>query len=259
MASTTVSPDSNRDIHHRRVAQNTNDNASNYNAYSSSGPPVDSTLLPTGSRSLSFIGLQAWCLGNTFAGGLLLTIYLISNNSPWWRLPAFFTCLALFHFLEYYTTAHYNVPATRASSFLLFSNGSAYTTAHALATLEIVLSNFSSRYQLLIANPLVIAVGLILIIVGQIARSVAMAHAGTNFNHTIARERKESHVLVQDGIYAWLRHPSYFGFFWWALGTQLLVGNKICLLGYTVVLWRFFARRISGESELCGARICCER
>jgi protein-S-isoprenylcysteine O-methyltransferase len=244
-----TSPDFNREIHQRRVAQNTPSSATNNTtAYPDYGPPVDSTLLPAGSRSFSFIGVQAWWLGNTFSGGLLFTIYLLSTSSTWWRLPAFFACLSLFHFLEYYTTARYNIPATRASSFLLFNNGSAYTTAHGLATLEIVLSNFSSKYQLLIANPLIIAVGLILIVIGQTTRSIAMAHAGTNFNHTIARERKVNHILVKDGIYAHLRHPSYFGFFWWALGTQLLVGNKVCLVGYTVVLWRFFARRIYGES-----------
>lgn len=75
-----------------------------------------------------------------------------------------------------------------------------------------------------------------------------MAQAGTNFNHTPQRTKKEGHVLVSTGVYAWLRHPSYFGFFWWALGTQVLVGNKVCLVGYLGALWTFFYRRIRGES-----------
>ena len=47
-----------------------------------------------------------------------------------------------------------------------------------------------------------------------------------------------------------LRHPSYFGFFWWGIGTQLVCGNTLCLAGYAVVLWRFFSRRIEGEEGL---------
>ena len=75
-----------------------------------------------------------------------------------------------------------------------------------------------------------------------------MAQAGSNFNHLVQMRRKQGHELVTDGIYAWLRHPSYFGFWWWGLGTQVVLGNWACLVGYAVVLWRFFSGRI--ESEL---------
>lgn len=43
------------------------------------------------------------------------------------------------------------------------------------------------------------------------------------------------------------RHPSYAGFFYWALGTQLLLGNPLSALVFAVVLWRFFSRRIRGK------------
>lgn len=36
-------------------------------------------------------------------------------------------------------------------------------------------------------------------------------------------------------------------FFWWAIGTQILVGNKICLVAFIVSLWTFFNNRIRGE------------
>jgi len=42
----------------------------------------------------------------------------------------------------------------------------------------------------------------------------------------------------------------YFGYFWWGLGTQIVMGNPVCFVGYAVVLWRFFERRIGGEEEL---------
>jgi len=44
-----------------------------------------------------------------------------------------------------------------------------------------------------------------------------------------------------------LRHPSYFGFFWWAIGAQTLCINPISLIAYYYVLCKFFKSRIEGE------------
>lgn len=61
-------------------------------------------------------------------------------------------------------------------------------------------------------------------------------------------EKEEHHgVLVTHGVYSFSRHPGYFGFFWWALGTQILLSNPVSLLLFSVVLWRFFNERISAE------------
>ena len=207
----------------------------------------DPSLLPSGRRSLSSISLQSFCLGFTLAGCLCVTTYLLLSGYSLWRLPTFFACLSLFHFLEFWTTAQFNMPAAQASSFLLFSNGVAYNVAHSLATLEIVVSAVFPWYQSLLVTPYTILVGLTLVLLGQSARTLAMAQAGTNFNHTPAKTKVEGHVLVTGGIYSWLRHPSYFGFFWWAFGTQVLVGNKVCAVGYLFALWNFFYRRVKGK------------
>lgn len=54
---------------------------------------------------------------------------------------------------------------------------------------------------------------------------------------------------------SWFRHPSYAGFFYWALGTQLVLQNPISFVLYLVILWRFFYRRIQGKcSLLCRLR-----
>ena len=74
-----------------------------------------------------------------------------------------------------------------------------------------------------------------------------MARAGRNFNHLVQSRKKRGHELVTGGVYAYLRHPSYCGFFWWGVGSQLVLGNWLCLVGYVVVLWRFFRRRVVGE------------
>ena len=207
----------------------------------------DPSLLPTGSRSLSLIGLQSFFLGFALATCSASAAWLAIEEKPIWRLSAFFACLSLFHFLEYWTTARFNLPAVRASSFLLFSNGTAYNVAHTLAAIEIIVSSvYLPWYQALFVSAWSVAGGLFLVTVGQGVRSIAMAQAGTNFNHTPAKIKKEGHELVTTGVYSWLRHPSYFGFFWWALGTQVLVGNKVCFIGYLFSLWNFFNRRIIG-------------
>lgn len=46
----------------------------------------------------------------------------------------------------------------------------------------------------------------------QIIRTISMWTAGSNFHHQVRTEREESHELVTSGIYAWSRHPAYFGY-----------------------------------------------
>jgi hypothetical protein len=91
-----------------------------------------------------------------------------------------------------------------------------------------------------------------------------MYTAGESFTHLINFSGPPK--LVTTGIYRWrpacrtargrrsnpprspacslCRHPSYFGWFWWAVGTQVILANPICLVAYTYVSWRFFDDRI---------------
>lgn len=209
--------------------------------------PYDPTLEHHGLRSLSRIGLQAFFLGLTLGISLTLQALAAYYEHIIWRLFAFLACVAVFHMLEYWTTARFNSSVVLASSFLLFTNGRAYNIAYMLALVEILVSTLIlPDYGRWLSSPAVRFVGFLLVLLGQVVRSFAMAHAGRSFNHTPQRVRKESHKLVTTGVYAHLRHPSYFGFFWWAVGTQMFVGNKICVLGYVIVLWGFFNRRIIG-------------
>jgi len=47
----------------------------------------------------------------------------------------------------------------------------------------------------------------------------------------------------------YLRHPSYTGFFYWGIGTQLLLMNPVSVIGYAIVLFRFFKSRIEYEEK----------
>ena len=207
--------------------------------------------LPSGSKSLSGISLRAHLLGLTLGLSISITVYLLSLPSPLWRAPFFLAALALFHFLEYYVTARHNPAIANISAFLLSQNGLAYNVAHTLAFAECTVSNtLFPNWNILPewAQIAVLGVGLLALLVGQATRSVAMAQAGSNFNHTVQMQKKSGHELVTNGIYAWLRHPSYFGFWWWGLGTQMVLGNGICFVGYVVVLWKFFKDRIESGS-----------
>lgn len=65
-------------------------------------------------------------------------------------------------------------------------------------------------------------VGLLMVIVGDCLRKAAMLTAGSNFNHIVQNEKSDTHTLVTSGVYGWFRHPSYVGWFYWSIGTQVL-------------------------------------
>lgn len=210
----------------------------------------EDTLLPNGNKSLSLIAIQAFTLGLVLALSVVSSIYLATAGYQLWRLPSFISALCIFHFLEFYTTAHWNTPAALASSFLLYSNGWTWHFAHSCAMIELIATTVvAPAWQLRFVPPWLQALAFVAIVAGQIGRSTAMAQAGTNFNHIPARYKQAGHVLVTSGIYSISRHPSYASFFWWALGTQIFIGNKFCAIAYTVVLWRFFNSRIITEEK----------
>lgn len=63
--------------------------------------------------------------------------------------------------------------------------------------------------------------GLFMVLCGEGLRKAAMLTAGSNFNHIVQNEKAQSHVLVTSGVYAYFRHPSYVGWFYWSIGTQV--------------------------------------
>lgn len=214
-------------------------------------PTVDPSNYPGGKKSLSGISIRAFILGTTLGVSVCL-VFFTSFYTPLWRAPFFLAALCLFHFLEFYVTARYNTVHASVSAYLLTSNGWPYNAANISAFVECILAHLLHPQSYLPWTwtapvpgvNLLVVFGLLLVALGQTVRTLAMAQAGSNFNHTVQVERKEGHTLVSTGVYAVFRHPSYFGFFWWALGTQLVLGNVICCLVHAVVLWRFFNNRI---------------
>lgn len=226
-------------------------------------PPLDPSNYPNGEKSLSGISLRAFLIGTTLGLSTCVTFFFaFLQPTPLWRIPFFLASLSLFHFLEFYVTAAHNTCYASVSAFLLSSNGWAYNIAHGSAMLECLIGYYffpESRYYTLNIEDasglkIILVLGFFFMALGQIVRTLAMAQAGSNFNHTVQVEHKEGHVLVRNGVYAISRHPSYFGFFWWGLGTQLVLGNVVCFVGYALVLWRFFSSRIKSKLSLFSFR-----
>ena len=82
---------------------------------------------------------------------------------------------------------------------------------------------------------------------GEAIRKIAMLTAGSNFDHLIRTHREDEHQLVTSGIYSLCRHPSYVGWFYWSIGTQIILCNPLCTIAYALASWKFFNERVYQE------------
>jgi protein-S-isoprenylcysteine O-methyltransferase len=216
-------------------------------------PPPASPVPPSFSheRGLGAVALRAAALGAAFGSHALLLAYAtrVAPNAALAQWAAYVMALSAFHFLEFALTALHRPGEVGADSFLL-NHSVAYGAAFAAAVAEFWLEyRFAPRLK---GRAVVSAIGLALVLGGQAVRSAAMHTAGSNFTHLVAQRKRPEHQLVTHGVYALLRHPSYFGWFWWSVGTQVLLGNPVCAVGYALASWRFFADRIPFEEfTLC--------
>lgn len=154
--------------------------------------------------------------------------------------------LAFFHQSEYVVTAIFNSHTLSVDSFLL-NHSWEYGIAAISSWIEFWLEYYffpemKSFYFLSL-------IGLVLVIGGEALRKLSMFTAASNFTHHVQFRKRHGHTLVTHGVYALFRHPSYVGWFYWSVGTQLLLCNPICLVGYTLASWHFFEDRITDEEE----------
>lgn len=92
-------------------------------------------------------------------------------------------------------------------------------------------------------------VGFALVVIGEIIRKLAIVTAGRAFTHLIKRYHEDHHKLVTRGIYRYIRHPGYCGFFIWSVGTQIMLCNPLSMLAFALVVFRFFQQRIPYEEH----------
>lgn len=135
---------------------------------------------------------------------------------------------------------------TALTAFLI-NHSNEYTLAALACLLEYFLEwEFLSVIK---GNRLVMFVGFVVTLTGLILRILAQQHAKHNFTHEVAHQKRDAHVLVSDGIYKYCRHPGYFGWFWYTVGSQIVLANPVCLAGFAYVSYLFFADRIRREER----------
>lgn len=153
----------------------------------------------------------------------------------------FLFMFCFFHFSEFalISFAHRN---PRFDSLLL-NHGSKYASAFTFSVIEFLLSPFT-------LSPLVRLVGMVTAMIGLLLRAMALWTAGSAFTHLIVTRRSSMHTLVTTGVYAFMRHPGYAGWLLWVCGAQLLAGNLVSFVCFSIVTWIFFKDRIEYEETL---------
>ncbi|XP_054164785.1 protein-S-isoprenylcysteine O-methyltransferase-like [Oppia nitens] len=194
------------------------------------------------SKQLFDVSIRAGLLGEGLALGLWMALLATTNWSSIFGL--YLSVLSLFHFSEYIMTAIINPNSLSLDSFLL-NHSKEYGIAAAASVTEFIIETYFWPQIKLVS--IITNFGVFLCLSGELMRKLAMITAGSNFNHIVQNRHKSGHVLVTNGIYSLCRHPSYVGWFCWSIGTQLILLNPICLVGYAMVSWKFFKERIYEE------------
>lgn len=157
----------------------------------------------------------------------------------------YMVALGMFHLLEFVVTARYNHRTLGMCSFLL-TNGLGYAGAQLAVVVEYTIrwsycSHTPSR------SPCVFVIGGVALILGQIVRTSAMIQAAQSFNHYVQETKRQDHTLVTTGIYAYVRHPSYFGYYLWMVASQVVLGNTFSLILFALIINYYFVKRLQVE------------
>jgi protein-S-isoprenylcysteine O-methyltransferase len=195
-------------------------------------------------RGLGCIALGGGFLGLMFGAHAVWALLRGAQYPVEGQWCAYALCLCAFHFAEFIVTAM-NQPLDVSYDSYLINHSRAYTAAALLSWGEFWLEAYFVPG--LKGGRVAQSLGVGCMLLGQTLRTVAMCTAGSNFTHLVATSRRESHALVERGVYAFLRHPAYLGWLVWSVGTQVALGNPLCTVVYALASWSFFAERIPAE------------
>ncbi|KRY57446.1 Protein-S-isoprenylcysteine O-methyltransferase [Trichinella britovi] len=170
-----------------------------------------------------------------------------SDHFEIFHLFGWYLCvLSTFHFTEFIAIAVCNDDTLSIDSFLL-NHSFEYWLAAILSWVEYFVEYYyfpSLKHVALISK-----CGFMLTITGEVFRKLAIYTAGKGFSHLVSTKRKETHKLVTTGVYHLWRHPAYLGWLLWCVGTQLILCNPVCFVGYSYVSWKFLKQRIQVEES----------
>lgn len=155
-------------------------------------------------------------MGNCFIAGLM-TCQL--GHESYSVFGLYLIIISIFHFSEYLTIALVNPKSLSLNSFLI-NHSREYCLAAIGSWIEFSIECY--LFSQMKTIKIISYFGLLLCLFGEVIRKLAMITAGSNFNHIIQSQKSDDHVLVTNGIYSISRHPSYLGWFWWSIGTQVI-------------------------------------
>ncbi|CAO1425190.1 unnamed protein product [Diamesa serratosioi] len=187
------------------------------------------------------IAIRAGILGFLF--GVSLTVCLVFEEK-YKSFGIYGAFLTLFHFSEYLAIAISNPASLSLESFIL-----THSIQYGIAALMSWTEFFTEVYfypETKKVKTLWI-IGACLCLSGEILRKLAMLTARKSFHHIVQFEQSDEHKLVTSGVYKYMRHPSYVGWFYWSLGTQIILANPLCFVFYAIASFLFFRERIYME------------
>ncbi|KAJ1410161.1 Protein-S-isoprenylcysteine O-methyltransferase [Sesbania bispinosa] len=167
----------------------------------------------------------------------------ILSYTAWRQLSQMFLAIIFFHSSEYFLAVVIHGRSSVTLKSLLISKH--YLLAMIFSFLEYYIEVV--LFPELKEHWVISDTGLALVVIGEIIRKVAIITAGRSFTHLIRVYHDERHQLITHGIYGFIRHPGYCGFLLWSVGTQIMLCNPISTIGFAVVVWNFFAKRIPYE------------
>ena len=158
-------------------------------------------------------------------------------------LIIFMLALIFFHSTEYLLS---RVVHARGELLLSFP----YLVAMSLALVEFTVESFLlTSYKKRVLS-LVSTLGITMVLFGELMRKAAIIHAQKAFTLQVQTRKRQEHALITTGIYRYVRHPAYLGWTVWAVGTQFLLGNLICIPLFYHLAMKFFQERIPVEENL---------
>ena len=169
------------------------------------------------------------------------------TNSIYYPLYLYFITLCIYHYTEFFSVLLYHFKKLSCEYFLIDQSLS-WIIATIISFIETILETYYfNKYKKI---KIFFIIGLIMTIIGQIFRIGGIYTGKKNFTHKISYEKKKEHKLVKNGVFALTRHPSYFGFYLWSIGIEIMCCNPICFIGFTFILFYFFKNRILLEEKL---------
>lgn len=145
---------------------------------------------------------SVWWRAALIGTGFSLGFCLVASFENLRPLGAYACILFSFHYLEYVVTGLTNPSNLKTDSFLLNHSPQYWMAAFASWLEHLVELYFFPSIKL---SSSVYGLGIVICLAGEVLRKTAMFHAGRSFSHIVQSTKKDDHILVTNGVFAYMR------------------------------------------------------